>query len=137
MDQINSLFSQWLPNLFAALFIIYGKLGKYLCNALMLHTSPKQNGRKSRHGISLASNPLTRGGDVRRKCPWNCKADRHIGRASLFLPGISYRVFLMSVQVAETKSHHLPPFYKTYFNRCLSLNYVKACVVDIIGHRRG
>lgn len=32
------------------------------------------------------------------------------GRASLFLPGISYHVSLMSVQVAETNSKHLPPF---------------------------
>lgn len=121
----TSLF--WKPiDVFLMCFCLWGRvhllfsfhsdsnLGKHLCNVLMLLTSPKQNSRKSRHGISLAGNPaVTRGGDVRRKCPGPREAgrqsDRHVGRASLFLPGISYQFSLMSVQVAETNSKHPSP----------------------------
>lgn len=66
----------------------------------------KQNGRKSRHGISLAGNTtVTRGGDVRRKCPRQTVVSDEPGCSSLGFPIAS--LLCLSKRLKLTSTHHL------------------------------
>lgn len=62
------------------------------------------------------------------------QSDRHVSRENLFLPGISYHVPLMSVQVAETNPKPPSPFLN--FTSAQTLHF-EACVDIIIGHQGG
>lgn len=66
----------------------------------------KQNGRKSRRGISLAGNTaVTRGGDVRRKCPRQTDISDGPGCSSLGFPLMS--LLCLSKRLKLTNTHHL------------------------------
>lgn len=83
--------------------------------------APSKKSRMSRHECSLVCNPaLTRGCDVRIKCPGTCEAD---GQKSVFLPATSDHVSLMSVQVTKNKREAPAAYYKPFFFAgALSLN---------------
>lgn len=92
-DSITIVFSQW-------------RYYKHLRAALVGLTGPKQNGRKSRHGISLAGNTaVTRGGDVRRKCPRQTVVSDGPGCSSLGFPIAS--LSCLSKRLKPTRTHHL------------------------------